>query len=146
MVSSTLRPHFTPRKDPVPILQGAGWAPGPFWTGGKSRPQRDSIPDSPARSQLLYRLSYRAHTHIYIYIYIYILQYIIMSRDQDAGRIDSMKIDSSSFERVEQFRYLGTTLTNQNSIQEQIKSRQKSGNACYHSVQSLLSSSLLSEN
>jgi len=42
--------------------------------------------------------------------------------------------------------YLGTTLTNQNSIQEEIKSRLKSGNACYHSVQNLLSSSLLSKN
>jgi len=47
---------------------------------------------------------------------------------------------------VEEFRYLGTTLTNQNSIQEEIKSRSKSGNACYHSVQNLLSSSLLSKN
>jgi len=47
---------------------------------------------------------------------------------------------------VEQFRYLGTTLTNQNSIQEQIKSRLKSRVACYHSVQTLLSSSLLSKN
>jgi len=54
-----------------------------------------------------------------------------------------MNIDSSSFERVEQFRYLGTTLTNQNCIQEEIKSRLKSGNACYHSVRNVLSSSLL---
>ena len=45
MVSSTPRPHFTPGKDPVPILQEAGWAPGPVWTGGKSRPHRDSITD-----------------------------------------------------------------------------------------------------
>ena len=51
----------TPGKDPVPILQGAGWAPGPVWTGGKSRPHRDSIPDRPARSQSLCRLSYPAH-------------------------------------------------------------------------------------
>ena len=62
VVSNTLRPHFTPEKDPVPILQEAGWAPGPVWTGRKSRPHRDSIPDSPARSQSLYRLSYGAHT------------------------------------------------------------------------------------
>ena len=61
VVSSTPRPHFTPGKDPVPILQEAGWAPGPVWTCGKSRPHRDSIPDRPARSQRLYRLSYRAH-------------------------------------------------------------------------------------
>jgi len=47
---------------------------------------------------------------------------------------------------VEEFKYLGTTLTNQNSIQEEIKSRLKSGNACYHLVQNLLSSSLLSKN
>ena len=58
MVSRTPRPHFTPRKDPVPILQEARWAPGPVWTDGKSLPHRDSIPDRPARSQSLYRLSY----------------------------------------------------------------------------------------
>jgi len=52
VVSSTRRPHFTPRKDPVPILHEAGWAPGPVWTGGKSRHHRDSIPDRPARSSV----------------------------------------------------------------------------------------------
>jgi len=61
VVSSTPRPHFTPGKDPVPILQEAGWAPGPVWTCGKSRPHGDSIPDRPARSYSLNRLSYRAH-------------------------------------------------------------------------------------
>ena len=60
MVSRTPRPHFTPGKDPAPILQEAWWAPGPVWTGGKSRTHRDSIPDRPARSQSLYRLSYPA--------------------------------------------------------------------------------------
>ena len=52
VVSSTPRPHFTSGKDPVSILQGAGWAPWPVWTGGKSRPHRDSIPDRPARSSV----------------------------------------------------------------------------------------------
>ena len=47
---------------------------------------------------------------------------------------------------MEQFKYLGTTITNQNSIEEEIKSRLKTGNACYHSVQNLFSSSLLSKN
>ena len=51
---SAARPGRTlpPRKDPVPILQEAGWAPGPVWTGGKPRPHRESIPDRPARSSV----------------------------------------------------------------------------------------------
>ena len=71
MVSSTPWPLFTPGIDRVPIVQEAGWAPGPVWTGRKSRPHRDSISDHPARSQSLYRLSYPAreficaHTHTY---------------------------------------------------------------------------------
>ena len=71
---------------------------------------------------------------------------MVMSRDQDAGRSHNIKIDNNSFERVEQFKYLGTTLTNQNSIQAEITSRLKSGNVCYPSVQNLMSSSLLSKN
>jgi len=47
---------------------------------------------------------------------------------------------------VEDFKYLGTNVTNQNSIQEEIKSKLKSGNACYHLVQNLLYFSLLSKN
>ena len=62
VVSCTPRPHFTTGKDPVPVLQEAGWAPGPVWTGEKSRLHQDSIPDRPACNQLLYQLSYRAHT------------------------------------------------------------------------------------
>ena len=69
-----------------------------------------------------------------------------MSGEQTAGLSHTMKVDNSSIERVEEFKYLGTTLTNQNSIQEEIKSRLKLGNACYHSLQKLLSSSLLSRN
>ena len=69
-----------------------------------------------------------------------------MSGDQNEGRIQSVRIDNSTFERVEEFKYLGTTLTNQNSIPEEIKRRLRSGNACYHLVQNLLSSRLLSKN
>ena len=61
-------------------------------------------------------------------------------------RIHSVRIDNSTFERVEEFKYMGTTLTNQNSILEEIRSRLWSGNACYHSVQNLLSSRMLSKN
>ena len=65
--SSAARPGRTlpPEKETVPILQDAGWAPGPVWTGGKSRPHRDSILDRLARSQSLYRLSYPAHSFDY---------------------------------------------------------------------------------
>jgi len=71
-------------------------------------------------------------------------KYMVMSRDQNAGRIHRVRIGNSTFDRVEDFKYLGTSLTIQNSIAEEIKSRLKSGNACYHSVQNLLSSRLLS--
>ena len=54
VVSFTSRPYFTPGKDPVPIVQEAEWAPGPFWTGEKSRPTGIRSPDRPARSQSLY--------------------------------------------------------------------------------------------
>ena len=75
-----------------------------------------------------------------------ISKYMVMSRDQNAGRIHSVRMDNSTFHRVEEFKYLGTTLTNQNAIQEEIKSRLRSGNACYYTVQKLLSSRLLSKN
>jgi len=57
-----------------------------------------------------------------------------------------VRIDNSTFDRVEEFKNLGTTLANQNSIAEENKSRLRSGNACYHLVQNLLSSRLLSKN
>ena len=72
-------------------------------------------------------------------------KYTIMSRDQNAGLSHSMKTDNTSIERVEAFKYLGTTVTCRNSIQKEIQSRLKLGNACYCSVQNLLSSSLLSK-
>jgi len=57
-------------------------------------------------------------------------KYMVMSWDQNAGRSHSMKTDNSSFESVEQFKLLGTAFTHKNSIQEEIKSRLKSGNGC----------------
>ena len=71
-------------------------------------------------------------------------KYMVMSRDQNAGQNHSVRTDNITFERVEEFKYLGTTLTIQNSIREEIRSRLRPGNACYHSVQNLLSSRLLS--
>ena len=71
---------------------------------------------------------------------------MVMSREQTAGLSHTMKGDDSSIQRVEEFKCLGTTLTNQNSIQGEIKSKLKLGNVCYHSVQKLLSSSMLSKN
>jgi hypothetical protein len=73
-------------------------------------------------------------------------KYMVMSGNQNAGQNHNIKIDNKSFERVEQFKYLGTTMISQNSICEAIRSRLKSRNACYHSVQDLLFSSLLSKN
>ena len=63
MVSSTPRPHFTPWKDPVPIVQEAGWAPGPVWTSAENLASTGTrSPELPARTQSLYRLSYPAHS------------------------------------------------------------------------------------
>jgi sorting nexin-29 len=73
-------------------------------------------------------------------------KYMVMSRNQNVGHSHNIKIDSKSFESVEEFKYLGAILTNRNSIHEEIKSRLKLGNACCHSVQNLLSSRLLSKN
>jgi hypothetical protein len=61
-------------------------------------------------------------------------KYMVKSQDQNAEQSHDVKIDNSSFERVEQFIYLGTNLMNQNFIQEENKCRLKSQNACYHSV------------
>jgi hypothetical protein len=68
-----------------------------------------------------------------------------MSR-KNAGQKHGINIANRSFECVENFKYLRTTVTDRNYMQEDIKSRPNSGNACYHSVQSILSSRLLSKN
>jgi hypothetical protein len=73
-------------------------------------------------------------------------KYVLMSHSQKAGKKHSIKIANRSFEDVVKFKYLGTTLTDQNYMFEKIKSRLNAVNACYHSVQSLLSSRLLSRN
>jgi hypothetical protein len=71
---------------------------------------------------------------------------ILVSRCQKAGQRQSVKIGNRCFGSVAKFKYLGTALTYQNCIHEEIKSRLNSRNACYHSVQSLLSSRLLYRN
>jgi hypothetical protein len=69
-----------------------------------------------------------------------------LSHHQNVGQNRDIKIANRSFENVSQFKYLEMTVTNQNLIQEEIKRRLNSGNACYHSVQNLLSFRLLSKN
>jgi hypothetical protein len=64
---------------------------------------------------------------------------MLMSRSQKVGQKRSIKIANRSFENVAKFKYLGTTLTDQNHMHEEINSRLNLGNACYHSVESLLS-------
>jgi hypothetical protein len=65
---------------------------------------------------------------------------------QESRESRDIKAANSSFENVSQLKYFGTTRKNQNLVQEEIKRRLNSGNACYHSVQNLLSSRLLSKN
>jgi hypothetical protein len=71
---------------------------------------------------------------------------MLLSRHRNAGQSYDIKIANKCFENVAKFRYVGTTIRNQNLIREEIKRRLNSGNACYHSVQNLLSSRLLSKN
>jgi hypothetical protein len=73
-------------------------------------------------------------------------KYMLISCHQNVGQNRDIKIANKSFENVSQFKYLRKTVTNQNLIQEEIKRRLNSGNACYHSVQNLLSFLLLSKN
>jgi hypothetical protein len=73
-------------------------------------------------------------------------KYMGMSRDQNAGQSHNIKFDNCSFERWNSSNIWEQPLTNQSSIQEEIKNRLESGNACFHSMQSLLFSSWLSKN
>jgi sorting nexin-29 len=73
-------------------------------------------------------------------------KYMIMSRHPNSGQNQYIRIANESFEKVAKFKYLGTKLTNQNDIHDEIKSRLNLGNACYYSVQNLLSSRLISKN
>jgi hypothetical protein len=70
-------------------------------------------------------------------------KYMIMSRYPNSGQNQNIRTANESFENVAKFKYLGTTLINQNDIHDEIKSRLNSGNACYYSVQNLLSSRLI---
>ena len=70
-------------------------------------------------------------------------KYMVLSRNHKTGRSHNVQIDNSSFERVEGFKYLGTSLSNENSVKDEIKGTLKPRNTCYHSVQNLLPSSLL---
>jgi len=78
VVSSTPRPHFTAGKGPVHILQEGGWAPGPVWTGGKSRPHRDSIPDRPARSSVAIPIELPNPLPVIVPLFNYFYDYIII--------------------------------------------------------------------
>jgi hypothetical protein len=73
-------------------------------------------------------------------------KYMIMCRHSNSGQNQNIRIANEWFQKVAKFRYLGKTLTNQNGIHDEIKSRLNSGNACYYSLQNILSSRLISEN
>jgi len=73
-------------------------------------------------------------------------KYMVMSQNQHAVQNHNVCVANKSFERVEHFSYLGTSLTNQNSFHEGIKCGEQTGNTCHYLVQNLLFSSLLSKN
>jgi hypothetical protein len=61
-------------------------------------------------------------------------KYMIMSHHPNSGQNQNIRIANESFEKVAKFKYLGTTLTTQNDIRDEIKRRMTSGNTCYYSV------------
>jgi phosphoglycerate-specific signal transduction histidine kinase len=73
-------------------------------------------------------------------------KYMFMCRQQTAGLSNYIRVANTSFEKVAKVKYLGATLTYQNCIHEEIRSRLNSENACYHAVHNVLSSRLLSRN
>jgi hypothetical protein len=72
-------------------------------------------------------------------------KYMIMSHHPNSGQNQNIRIANELFQTVAKFKYLGTTLTSQNDIHDEIKSKQNLKNACYYSVQNLLSSHLISK-
>jgi hypothetical protein len=70
-------------------------------------------------------------------------KYIIMSCHPYSAQNQDIRIVNELFETVTTFKYLGTILTNQNDIHDEIKSRLNLGNDCYYSVQNLLSFRLI---
>ena len=94
MTNGTPWPLFTPGKDPVPIVQEAGWAPGSVWTGAENLASTGiRSPDRPARGQSLYRLSNPAHNFWInlIYTYIYVPGNSLLSRLLEAGHFEVKK-------------------------------------------------------
>jgi hypothetical protein len=90
--------------------------------------------------------SINASKEVVIEINIEKIKCVLLSHHQNASQNQAIKIAYRQSENVQQFKYLGTTVTNRNLIQEKIKSRLNSGNVCYHSVQNLQSSCLLLKN
>jgi len=71
---------------------------------------------------------------------------MILSHNLNSGQNHNIRIANESFKNMAKFKYMGTTLTDQNDMHDEIKSRLNSGNACYYSIQNILSSHLISKN
>jgi hypothetical protein len=87
-----------------------------------------------------------ASRNVGLEIYAEKTKYMIMSRHPNSGQNQNIGIVNESFEKMEKFKYVGTTLTNQNDVHDKIKSRLNLGDACCYSIQNLLSSRLISKN